>query len=87
MASITVTKRASSEEALRQIHNMSERMDLEESLREILADLRRFEQEYGIPTLEFYARFRAGQMGDAEDFMVWASLYEAYVDITQPYLI
>ncbi len=48
---------------------MARELDLAESLMEVLADLRHFEQIYGMSTLEFYARFRSGQMGDAEDFM------------------
>ena len=86
MVSVTTTKEISSEEALRRIRDMTKDQDMSESLREILVDLQRFEQTYGMSTLEFYARFRSGQMGDAEDFMVWASLYEAYVELTQPYL-
>ncbi len=86
MVSVTTTREISTKEGLRQIRGMTKSLDISESLREILADLQHFEQTYGMSTLEFYARFRSGQMGDAEDFMVWASLYESYVDLTQPHL-
>ncbi len=87
MVSVTTPKEISAEEALRRIRDMTKGLDMAASLRGILLDLQRFEQSYGMSTLEFYARFRSGQMGDAEDFMVWASLYEAHVELTQPHLV
>ena len=41
-------------------------------------DLDEFEEQYGQDSDSFYARFRAGEMGDAMDFMEWASLYDMY---------
>lgn len=41
-------------------------------------DLDEFEEQYGQDSASFYARFRAGEMGDAMDFMEWASLYDMY---------
>ena len=87
MPSITITGNVSREEALEELRKLSERYDPDESLEEILLDLQRFEQKYGMSTLEFYARFRAGEIGDAQEFMLWATLYEAYVELTQPYMV
>ncbi len=37
-------------------------------------DLQEFEQRYQIDTAEFFKKWQAGQMGDAMDFIEWASL-------------
>lgn len=41
-------------------------------------DLDEFEARYTMDSKVFYKRFRAGEMGDAMDFMEWASLYDMY---------
>lgn len=57
---------------------MKEPIDPQESLAEVIAELNTFEQQYGLTTIEFFARFRAGLMGDSRDFIKWASLFEGY---------
>lgn len=41
--------------------------------------LRQYETKYGVSTIEFYHRYRAGQLGDADDIMLWAGLYHLYL--------
>ena len=41
-----------------------------------------FEARYSLETLEFYARFLRGEMGDKRDFIVWAGLHELLQRIT-----
>lgn len=53
-------------------------MNPKESLEEAIAELNAFERQYGLTTIEFYARFKAGLMGDSRDFVKWASLFEGY---------
>ena len=84
MPEVVVTHETSREEALKRFREMVQGLDREESLREVLDELLSLEQKYGMSTLEFYARYRAGQMGDAEEFMYWAFLYRAFVHLTQP---
>ena len=83
MPEVVITHETSREEALRLLHEAASTFDPVETLNEILDDLRALEQKYGMSTLEFYVRFQRGQMGDAQDFIRWASLYEAYVELTQ----
>lgn len=45
-------------------------------LEELQADLVEFEQQYGIPSDEFYRRFRTGETDDRMDFVEWASLVQ-----------
>jgi tyrosyl-tRNA synthetase len=48
----------------------------QQQLAQLVRDLSRFEQQYGLSSDAFYARFQAGEMGDAIDFMEWASLHQ-----------
>ncbi|KAA0253128.1 MAG: hypothetical protein KPEEDBHJ_01445 [Anaerolineales bacterium] len=46
------------------------RMQLEE-IERVMAD---YERQYDMKTAEFFEEFEAGQLGDAMDFVEWASL-------------
>lgn len=54
------------------IRDLAKRVDIDESLEELIAALRKFEDKYGMSTVEFYARFAVGKMGDSADFVDWA---------------
>lgn len=43
--------------------------------------LREFETQYGMSSAEFHAKFSRGELGDAGDFIMWAGLYETYLDL------
>jgi len=43
---------------------------------QILDDLRKFENRYGMSSAEFYEKFSRGEMGDSEDVIEWAGTYE-----------
>lgn len=87
MPKVTIRKDMSEEEARRLLREMVENYDANGSLQEIISDLVAYEAEYGMSTLQFYPQFVAGQLGDSKEFMRWASLYEAYVELTQPHLV
>jgi hypothetical protein len=40
------------------------------------ADLQAFEEKYRFSSEEFYRRYERGEMGDDEDYMLWAGLVE-----------
>jgi hypothetical protein len=44
-----------------------------------------FEAHYALDTLEFYARFTRGEMGDERDFIVWAGLHDLLQRMTTPH--
>ncbi|MCL7454566.1 MAG: hypothetical protein M8467_16125 [Anaerolineae bacterium] len=48
----------------------------QEQLARLMRDLSQFEQQYDLSSDAFYARFQAGEMGDAMDFVEWASLHQ-----------
>ncbi len=43
---------------------------------ELETDLQKFETQYQMPSLEFYQKFRAGELGDDIDFLEWSSFYQ-----------
>ena len=49
---------------------------LEDDLKEIEAQIKIFEEEYGLDSDEFILKFEKGEAGDNMDFMEWASLYD-----------
>jgi len=46
---------------------------------ELSERLRSYEQRYGYSTIEFYRRYRDGELGDDDDLMMWAGLYHLYL--------
>jgi hypothetical protein len=57
---------------------MSREVDIQDSLGAVIAELNAFEQQYGMSTVEFFARFKAGLMGDSRDFLKWAGAFDDY---------
>jgi hypothetical protein len=48
----------------------------EKKLDQLEQDLAEFERQYGLASAHFYREFQSGEMGDAMDFVEWASLYQ-----------
>lgn len=63
------------------LRDLAQRVDEHESLAEVLATLQQFEDKYGMSTVEFYAGFVAGKMGDARDFIKWAGAFQSYTHL------
>lgn len=81
------TNQVTKQEAQKLLYQLTEQLDENQSLQQMIAQLRRYEQQYDLSTVEFYPQFIAGALGDSSDFLLWASLYETYVELTQPHLI
>ena len=81
------TKEISKQEARQLLKEMAENYDANENLQETIDELTAYEAQYDMSTVQFYPQFIAGKLGDSEDFIIWASLYEAYVELTQPHLL
>ena len=60
-------------------------IDPQESLEAVIAELNALERPYGITTIEFYACFTRGLMGDSRDFVKWAGLFRGYQDLINEY--
>ena len=55
----------------------------ETQLATLRADLRRFEQQYGMTSADFLAKYQAGQMGDHMDVFEWNVFYKMYVRLAE----
>jgi hypothetical protein len=74
----------SEHEAKRKLRELTEqKVDPEQDFDELVEDLKRFERQFGMSTVEFYRKFRAGKMGDDADVIEWAGLYKAYMIVMQ----
>jgi hypothetical protein len=60
------------------IREMRERIDVNESLESLIQTMHDYEAQFGISTIEFYANYLAGKMGDSRDVMRWAGAFENY---------
>lgn len=47
-------------------------------IEQLQSDLNEYEERYELDSQTFYTRFRTGELGDAMDFMEWASLFDMY---------
>ncbi|MBI3957253.1 MAG: hypothetical protein HY328_00490 [Chloroflexi bacterium] len=68
----------SSEEFQRQLAEAIANSNPIDDLLELAADLRCFEEKYGMASDEFYRRFKAGELGDDFDFFDWSSCFRMY---------
>jgi len=86
MAKVTIKFHETTPQQRRKmLRDLAKRVDIDESLEELIAALRKFEDKYGMSTVEFYARFAAGKMGDSADFMDWAGDFMIYQRLVQKY--
>lgn len=51
-----------------------EAAEAREAIERIDADLKKYENQYGMTSEDFNRQFRTGQLGDRMDFMEWGSL-------------
>ena len=49
----------------------------------IQADLIDFEKKYGLSTKDFYNQYKSGKKGDDEDVLIWAGIYEMFIENKQ----
>ena len=50
--------------------------ELKNGIHNIEIDLKEFEQRHRLSSEDFYHQFKNGELGDQEDFMLWAGIYE-----------
>jgi hypothetical protein len=49
------------------------------SFKELGNMLVEYEKKYGYSTVEFFRRYRSGELGDDDDLMMWAGIYHLYL--------
>lgn len=62
----------------KKIRELGKRLDINESLESLIETMHGYEAKYGMSTIEFYARYVTGKMGDSRDVMRWAGAFEDY---------
>lgn len=53
-----------------------ETSELKKGIINLQIDLKNFEKKYNLSSEEFFQKFDSGELGDEEDFIIWAGLYE-----------
>ncbi|RLD65839.1 MAG: hypothetical protein DRI95_07875 [Bacteroidetes bacterium] len=53
--------------------------ELKLSILNIEKDLKQFEKKHEIGSKLFYERFENGKIGDEDDYIVWAGIYEMFL--------
>jgi len=53
-----------------------ETSQLKKGIINIQIDLKNFEKKYEMTSKDFYQKFKSGEFGDDEDFIIWAGIYE-----------
>ncbi|MGH9801658.1 MAG: hypothetical protein ACRD82_14940 [Blastocatellia bacterium] len=76
----------SAEDRKRLLDELMEKTNVNESIESLVEEMNNFEQEYGMSTVEFYARFAAGKMGDSRDFIKWAGAFDCYLHLVRTYI-
>ena len=52
-----------------------------EALDALIRSLVAYEQRYQMSSVDFYARYQRGEMGDAADFVEWAGDHQHYLQL------
>jgi len=53
--------------------------ELNKAIFNIEKDLKEFEKKYNLSSKLFYEKFKTGEFGDEDDYMIWAGIYEMYL--------
>lgn len=86
MAKVTIRfYETTPEQRRKMIRDLAKRVNVNESLEELITEMREFEDKYGMSTVEFYARFAVGKLGDSQDFIGWAGDFMMYQRLLQKY--
>jgi hypothetical protein len=57
------------------LHRLSNRR-IKRGILNLRLDLKEYEEKYQLSTKDFYQQFTQGTVGDREDYIIWAGLYE-----------
>lgn len=76
----------SAEDRKRLFDELMEKSNVNESIESLIEEMNSLEQEYGMSTVEFYARFAAGKIGDSRDFIKWAAAFDDYHYLLRTYV-
>lgn len=88
MAKVTVRwSETTPQQRKKMIRDLAKRWSQDETLESLIATMHEFEEKYGMSTVEFYARFVSGKMGDSRDFILWAGAFHDYQHLLQTHFL
>jgi hypothetical protein len=79
------TSGPSAAEVRKALRDAVRQVNAQESIQALVQQLTRLEAKYGMSTVEFYAKFLAGEMGDSFEVIEWAGDYEQYTRVMEAY--
>ena len=56
-------------------------------MKRLRSEINDFEQKYAMSSKEFYKKFEDGELGDKQDFFLWASSLDIYRKLNEEYLL
>jgi hypothetical protein len=65
-----------SDEERQWLENEIQKSSVSKQIKELEHRLKKFEEEYQMPSAHFHQRFQAGELGDSIDFFEWNTYYE-----------
>jgi len=68
------------EEFERMLADAIEKSNPVDELVELAQELYELEQEFGMNSADFYERYQHGEMGDSQEVMHWAMLYQSFLE-------
>lgn len=68
----------SAAERRKMLRELGRQLDVTRSLESLIETMHDYEEKFGMSTVEFYARYVAGKMGDSRDVMRWAGAFDDY---------
>jgi len=57
-----------------------QRIQLSNEIIQFQSEMTDFEKKYDISTSDFYQKYKKGEMGDSKDTLLWAGVYEMYLE-------
>ena len=57
--------------------------ELKKAVFNIEKDLKKYEEKYSLGSELFHEKFKNGEIGDEDDYMLWAGIYEMYLSDKQ----
>jgi len=67
----------------KKIQELGKKLEISQSLDALIDLMHSYEAKYGMSTIEFYARYVTGKMGDSRDVMRWAGAFDDYRQLLQ----
>lgn len=75
------TSRPSTDEFRVMLREAAEQYDPVDKLLELQRELLALEMKHAMTSADFYRRYRAGELGDDLDMIVWAGRYRQYLQL------